>query len=159
MNTKLGPDTFQFYVSMGPGRSYQGVADHYGVSKRAVTKCAVRENWQGRLDTIEEKARARQDEDLVDVVGEMRERHLKTVRAMQNRALVALKAFPLTTGMEAVRAAELAIKLERVIVGEPSERTALSVEEVTKREMNAWLTIDADGGGQGDDDGIEATDD
>ena len=152
MTTKLGPEAFKFYVSMGPGRSYQGVADHYRASKRAVTKCAVRENWQGRLDAIEEKARERQDEDLVDVVGEMRERHLVTARAIQNRALVALKAFPLTTGMEAVRAAELAIKLERVIVGEPSERTALSVEKVTKREMRDWLTTDADGGGYGEHD-------
>ena len=75
MTVKLGPEAFKFYVSMGPGRSYQGVADHYGVSKRAVTKCAVRENWQGRLDAIEEKARERQDEDLVDVVGESDQDH------------------------------------------------------------------------------------
>ena len=35
--------------SLGPGRSYQAVADRYGVSKRAVTALAKRENWQARL--------------------------------------------------------------------------------------------------------------
>ncbi len=75
---------------------------------------------------------------LVEVLRETHDRHLKTVRFMQARALTALKQFPLTNGMEAMRATELAIKLERLIVGEPSERTE-TVELVTKREMERWL--------------------
>ncbi len=38
-----------------------------------------------------------------------------------------------------MRAAELAIKLERLIVGEPSERTEMNIEEITKRELEHWL--------------------
>ena len=144
MSQKIGPDGFKFYVSLGPGRSYKAVADHYGVTKRAVTKRAASEGWQQRLDAIEQQAREREDKELVEVVSEMRERHLITARAIQNRALAAIKAYPLTSGMEAVRAAELAIKLERIIVGEPSERTAMSVEEVTKREIQDLLVQDVE---------------
>ena len=34
---KIPPDAFDFYFSLGPPRSYQAVADKYGVTKRAVT--------------------------------------------------------------------------------------------------------------------------
>ncbi len=47
--------------SLGPGRSYQQVADRYGVTKRAVTALAKRESWQARLAEIEEKSRVRLD--------------------------------------------------------------------------------------------------
>ncbi len=139
MSGRIPSDAFEFYVALGPGRSYQAVASHYGVTKRAVAKKATQEGWQERLDKVEREAQERSDRRLVDTLGEMRERHLKTVRAIHSRALTGLKEYPLSTGMEAIRAAELAIKLERLIAGEPSERTELTVEEVTKREMNRWL--------------------
>ncbi len=41
------------YFSLGPGRSCQALADRYGVSKRAVTALAKRENWQARLAEVE----------------------------------------------------------------------------------------------------------
>ena len=45
-NRKIPQDAFFFYVGLGPGRSYQQVADHYGVTKRAVVNLAVKERWQ-----------------------------------------------------------------------------------------------------------------
>ena len=69
----------------------------------------------------------------------MRERHLKTARYMQSKALRAMQEYPLKSGMEAVKAAEAAIRLERLVVGEASERTAIDVETVTKKEMERWL--------------------
>ena len=38
-----------------------------------------------------------------------------------------------------MKAAEMVIKLERLVAGEASERTAISVEEVTKRELDRWI--------------------
>jgi hypothetical protein len=55
------------------------------------------------------------------------------------RAIKGMQEFPLTSGMEAIRAAELAIKLERLIAGESSERTEVSVTEAIKRETQRWL--------------------
>ena len=139
MTRRIPSDAFEFYVGLGPSRSYQGVAERYGVTKRGIAKHASRDGWRERLDRIEQEAREKSDEKLVDVLGETRDRHLKTVRFMQARALTALKQYPLSSGMEAMRAAELAIKLERLIVGEPSERTEMNIEEITKRELEHWL--------------------
>ncbi len=47
-----------------------------------------------------------------------------------------LQQHPLSSSMEAIRAAELAIKLERLIMGEASERTAVTAEETVRKEMS-----------------------
>ncbi len=58
MSGKIPHDALQHYLGLGPERSYQKVADHYGVSKRAVTKLAARESWQDKVIEFERKARA-----------------------------------------------------------------------------------------------------
>ena len=138
MTRRIPDDAFEYYVSLGPRRSYQAVADRFEVTKRAVTKHAVRDGWSKRLTKIEKAVRAKNDEEIADALGEMRERHLKTLKVMHARALTALRQFPLNSGMEAMRAAEMVVKLERLITGEPSERHAMRVEEVTRTELDRW---------------------
>ncbi len=152
MTNRIPSDAFDYYVALGPGRSHRAVAEHFSISKRAVTKHAVKEQWAERLEKIESEARERSDKRLAETIEETRSRHLKTLRAIHNRALRGLQQFPLTSGMESIRAAELAIKLERLIVGEPSERTTLNVEETTRKEIQNLLTIEEE-----DDDEWEAT--
>ena len=142
MNRRIPPDAFDFYTGLGITRSYQAVAEKYGVSKRAVTACAAREEWPVRLKRVEKEAREQSDKKLTETLQEMRERHLVTVRAMQSRALAALKQYPLSSGMEAMRAAEMAVKLERLVAGEPTEHTASTIEEVIKREYEEWMVHD-----------------
>ena len=36
MTRRIPDDAFEYYVSLGPDRSYQSVADHYEVTKRGV---------------------------------------------------------------------------------------------------------------------------
>jgi hypothetical protein len=107
-----------------------------------VTQCAKREGWAERLAKIEQEAREKMDKRLAETLEERRERHLVMIRAMQTRALSALQKYPLTSGMEAIKAAELAIKLERLVVGEVADRTAV-VEEIVKREYEQWTEHDA----------------
>ncbi len=145
MNRKIPPDAFEFYHSLGPRRSHQAVADEYGVTKRAVTDFAKRERWSKRLEAIEREAREQSDKKIAETLEEIRSRHLKTLRAMNARALSALQQFPLTSGMEAMRAAEMVIKLERLIVGEPSERTEVGIEEITRLEVARFLEVAGDG--------------
>ena len=145
MARKIPEDAFDLYVGLGAERSYQAVANRYGVTKRAVTKHAVGDGWSERLARIEAEARERSDKRLIETIDEIRSRHLKTLKAMNARAISALQQFPLNSGMEAMRAAETVIKLERLIVGEPSERTEVSIEEVTRREMNRFLEVAVDG--------------
>jgi hypothetical protein len=146
MTRKIPAEAFDHYVSLEGGRSYEAVAKKYGVSKRAVTEFARKERWPERLSKIEQEAREKMDKKLAETLEERRERHLVMVRAMQTRALTALQKYPITSGMDAVKAAELAIKLERLVVGDPSERTAVNLEEVVKREYQEWLEHDGETG-------------
>ena len=63
---------------------------------------------------------------------------------MNARALEALKTYPLRTGWDGIRAAEAAVKLERLIIGEPTDRSAVSVESVVRREYERWMAEEPD---------------
>jgi hypothetical protein len=117
MRNKIPPDAFDYYRSLGAERTYSAVARQYGVSLRGVTKRAVNEDWQGRLQRIETEARRKRDDQAIEDVAAVDERHLKLSRAIQARALVALRTMPLHSGMSAVRALDVAIKIERAILG------------------------------------------
>ena len=75
----------------------------------------------------------------MDALREVTERHLKVLRYIQGKAIETLKSTPLESAMDAVRAYGLAVDKERLLLGEPTERTAVSLEEVTKREIAALL--------------------
>jgi hypothetical protein len=143
--SRIPDDAFNYYFRLGADRSYQAVADRFGVSKRSVTKHALREEWQERIDEIEKKARQQADEKAMESLEAMTTRHLRALKAIQGRALEALKNMPLSSAMEAVRALDMSIKQERVIRGEPADRSAVTVEEVVKREYQRWMGEDEDG--------------
>jgi hypothetical protein len=150
MNRKIPLDAFEFYVAIGPTRSYTKVAEHYAVTKRAVTAHAKRERWPERLQEAEAKAREQSQEKATEVLAEMDERHLKVARALQGKALAALRDMPLEKATDVIKALELGVKQERLIRGEPSERREMTVEEVTKREMQRWLVVGDDASDQPD---------
>jgi hypothetical protein len=145
MSGRIPPDALEYYLALGPDRSYQKVADHYGVSKRAVTKLAARERWQEKVVELERKARESAEKKALESLEGMNLRHLKSLKVVQGKALEALRSMPLTTAMEAVRALDMAIRQERLIRGEPSDRTAISVEEVIRREYERWMLPEEDG--------------
>jgi hypothetical protein len=136
---KIPPDAFHFYLGLGPERSYQSVANRYAVSKRAVTKLATRDRWQDRVVELEAKARAGAEQKALESLEAMNLRHLRSLKVVQGKALEALRSMPLSTAMEAVRSLDMAIRQERLIRGEPSDRTAISVEDVIKREYQRWM--------------------
>ena len=145
MPGRLPPDSLAYYFSLGTERSYQAVADHFGVSKTAVANRATEENWQARVEHMERKAQESVEAKVLESVEEMNVRHLRIVKAIQSRALEALKSMPLNSAMAAVKALDLAIKQERLIRGEPSERSAVSIEDTIRREFDRWLTTSEKG--------------
>ena len=158
MSRKIPADAFEFYVGLGEERSFERVAQRFGVSKRAITSCAGREGWTDRLAAIEQESRRLNDRKLAEAMKEARSRHLKTIRAINVRALEALKQYPVTSAMDAIRAAEIAIKLERLVAGEATERTA-SIEEVTRREIQDLLVVgDEEDEQEGEDETEDAPD-
>jgi len=136
---RLPDDAFAQYMTMGPERSYESLAGRLKVDKRTITRLAAKEHWQERLAKIEAEARSRLDDKLAEGIEAVNARHIKTLRVIQAKALQTLQSYPLDSAMDAVRALDIAIKHERVILGEPSERTAVSVEEVIKREYQRWM--------------------
>ena len=54
---KIPADAFDYYVGLNEERSFEKVAQHVGVSKRAITDCARRENWTERLAALGVEAR------------------------------------------------------------------------------------------------------
>jgi len=147
MNRKLPFDAFDYYVSLGTDRSYQAVADHYGVTKRAVAKHAMKEDWQGQVATIERQVRETVNKKSQETLEQMAERHLKQLRVIQMKALEALKAMPLERAMEAVRALDLTMKQERNLRGDPAaDREAMTTEAIIKREYQRWLKVVDDDG-------------
>jgi hypothetical protein len=143
MRRKIPPEAFSFYLGLGQARSYDVVAAHYRVTKRAVTNLAVKERWQEKLDAAERQARAKAEEKAQESVDDMKSRHLKTMQLVQRKALDALRSMPLTTAMDAVKALAMAVDRERLIRGEPTDHSLVSVEEIIKREY-ALLMVDAD---------------
>ena len=113
------------------------------VHPASVTKVAMRESWQRRIQEIETRARTASDERAVETLEAVNGRHLKAMRVVQGKALEALRTMSLADAMDAVRALDMAIRQERLILGEPTGRNAVSVEDVIKREYEK-LMVDED---------------
>jgi hypothetical protein len=139
MERKLPSDAFEYYLSLGLKRSYAMVAVHFGVSKVAVTNLATKEGWQARIRAHESQARATTDKKHVESLEEVRDRHLRAARLMQVKALEALRTMRLDDAMSAVKALELGVRTERLLLGEPTERTE-SVAALIRGEYERWMT-------------------
>ena len=146
MQKKIPPDAFEYYFALGPGRSYRAVADHVGVSKTAVAKAAERENWQRRVAERDEQARQASEEKALETIEEKRKEHLKLLRVMRLKAIDVLQRMPLEKPMDGIKTLDRVIRLERVVFGDPSERTAVSVEDIIRREYERWMTVSGEEG-------------
>ncbi len=139
MSKRIPPDAFDFYFAIGPERSYERVAEKYGVSKRSVTSRAKREGWQRRILELESKARETADKKIRESMEEHVERNLTALRFIKAKAIETLKRMPIESAMDAVRAYQSSLREERLILGEPTDRTAVSVEDTIKREYERWM--------------------
>ncbi len=155
MSKRIPPDAFDFYFALGPERSYERVAEKYGVSKRSVTSRAKRDGWQRRILELEAKARETADKKIRESMEEHVERNLTALRFIKAKAIETLKRMPIESAMDAVRAYQSSLREERLILGEPTDRTAVSVEDTIKREYERWMISSA----PEHEDGREATED
>jgi len=132
-------DAFEFYYSLGPERSYRQVAEYFEVSKTAIANLAEKERWAERIQEMERKAHAAFEAKVMESIEAMNERHIKVCKLIQAKALETLKSMPLSTASEAVRALDLSIKQERLIRGEPTDRSAMDIQQVIKSEYDRWM--------------------
>jgi hypothetical protein len=145
-------EAFAMYCGLGHVRSYAAVANHYGVSTRAVLFLAKRYNWAVRLREIEAVAEERMREAQIQAVVEARERHLKSLRVLQGKALSGMRDQNARSLNEATRALETGIRMERLILGESTSNTQVSVEERQQREVDQLVVNEDDDADVDDDD-------
>ena len=143
MRNRIPPAAFEFYASLGVDRSYAKVAKRFGVTKRAILRCAKREDWQRRIDELDLKARDASEKRAVESIEQMNDRHLRAMKIIQAKALEALKSHSLESAMDAIRALDLASRTERVIRGQPGDRSVVSIEEIVRTEYERWLVVPA----------------
>ncbi len=139
---KIPQDALLYYIALGSSRSYDQVAKEFGVSKRAVVDHAVRERWQDRVAELERRARGNVNTRAGDTVEAMNDRHLTLIKLMQSKAVEVLRTTPLAKAMDAIQTLNIAMRQERLVFGEPSERTAVSVEDTIRREYERWMTVE-----------------
>lgn len=121
------------------------LADKLGVDKRSVTRLAAKESWVERLAKIQDEARAATDKKLVADLQAVRERQLQQARFLQGQALKALKELPPEKALKAAASAlSVAWRQEMLLLGEPTDRHAATVEEVTKREIETLMLRDGE---------------
>ncbi|MEQ1893376.1 MAG: hypothetical protein ABL998_12585 [Planctomycetota bacterium] len=155
--SRLPTESFDHYVALGPDRSYDAVAKKYGVSKATVLRHAEKNRWQERLREADAKAREDSNKKAVETLQAVKDRQLKEARILEHRALEALKSLPPEKAAKAATMLQIAWRHELLLLGEPTERTELSVEEITRREIQTLLTFseEADDFGEGDDGELE----
>jgi hypothetical protein len=130
---------FRAYLELGADRTYQAVADRFGVPLGWVQARAKRRGWQARLEAMEERAHERAVRATAESLAQIDARHLKSLRRIQERAVrYCREAAPPKTFREAASALAESIRLERVILGEPADRTAATIEATIKRETERW---------------------
>jgi len=141
MVRKLPPEAFDYYVNLGSSRSYAEVARKYNCAKKSVTKKAVKERWQERVQEIEAKARESAEAKAADSLENLNTRHLRTLRFIEAKAIEALKSMPLRSAIDAVRALGIAIRQERELMGyeDSDEAQAARFERVKKKSMTTGL--------------------
>ena len=142
-------DRRERWLTRGRGRSDDENPQRHGNTGGAdpagpdgITKLASKEQWQRKVEELEARARERTEEKAVENVEQMNTRHLKAMKIVQAKALEALRSMPLTSAMDAVRALDLAVKQERVVRGEPGDRTAISIEDTIRKEYEHWMTAE-----------------
>ena len=137
-------EAFAYYVSLGQNRSHAAVAKAFGVGIDAVHKVSAKQRWSARLKALEEAAAEQIEAELVESMASMQRRHLQTLRVVHTRAVEALRDYPLRSAMEAVRALEVTIKLERAILGLDAEGDGGAVRELRQREEDTLVKCAAD---------------
>lgn len=141
MSRRIPGEAFAYYAGLGAGRSYEAVAEHFGVSKRAVTRVAHAEDWQRRVTELEAKARQGTEQRVLESLAEMHDRHLRMLRVIQTRALEVLRSLPLTSAIDAVRALALTIREERLTRGEPGGAQEADLEQLIRSDYTRWLRV------------------
>lgn len=139
MNQRLPQDAIAYYLNLGNARSYQAVADHFGVSKRTVTATAAREKWQAQLEAAQSKSREQAGQRFADTLQQANERHVKLGRFLQSQGIEAVKNAGALSSADGIRAIKAGVEIELRGLGEKTDSSGQDIEIIIRREYQRWL--------------------
>jgi hypothetical protein len=139
MAGKIPPEAYAYYLGLGAGRSYEAVASHFGVTKKAVTMRAIKEGWQRRLAESEQKVRVTAEQKVIESRASINEKHLRIVRLVQAKAIEALKSMPISSTRDAVHAIEMSLREERHLVSEKEANAPAPASITTTAMFKKWF--------------------
>lgn len=137
-------EAFTYFCSLGGSRTYAKVAEQYGVSDRTVEKWGADGNWQRRAREWDKIQIEQERELLAEEVRKVAKEQLSMAKFIRHKAFHDLKTLDFEDANGAVKAIEMAMKQERLILGEPSERAEVSVKEEIQQAYDRWLVIDGE---------------
>ena len=104
-----------------------------------MTLVAKKEKWAERLRAAEEQARVASEKKAVETLEAMRERHLRSLKAIQGKALQTLQSIPLETASAAVKALLSSLAQERLLRDDGAAAGANDIEAIVKREYALFV--------------------
>jgi hypothetical protein len=78
-------EAFAYWYNNGQRRTYQEVADRFGVAYNTVRKYADEHDWDGRADALDAKVREQMDKRLAALVARQRVREVEAIAALEAR--------------------------------------------------------------------------
>ncbi len=125
-------EAFGVYRDMASGRSLANVGRDLEKHKTLIERWSSRWGWVERAAAWDHHLDDRKLEVAVDEVEERTRRHLAATQAMQGIAVRTLRSLQLgekeLTPTEARRYMEAAIRLERLIIGEPDSHAQVEIQ-------------------------------
>jgi hypothetical protein len=112
MGKKLPNDAYAYYLSLGSTRTYRAVAEHFGVSVRAVSKRASTEEWQKRIKAADQEACEAVLEKTKAEAIERSLRWLRKLDAEHRRSMEAIIDMEIQSVDDALRVLEWSLKEE-----------------------------------------------
>ncbi len=132
-------EAFQKYRDMGPSRSVVKVGQECRKSESLLSRWSVKYRWVDRVQAYDAYMDSQQLEKQRQARLDMAVRHAQMARALQGKALERLKTLtPAELNVpDLLRYVVEASKLERLAMGEPTEKTAVETTSLA-RQIDAY---------------------
>ncbi len=130
---------FCVYRDLGPERSLEKVVPKLGKrrAKQVLERWSVKYGWVARVHAYDDYIERKKREEKEKAILEMAERHAREAMAIQQKALERLRDIDPSelSPFELIRWIEVAVKIERLSRGEPTE---IGQQEVEAQVMSTY---------------------
>ena len=140
--TELAFSRFREYLTMETPRSRVVAAKDMGISIGALNRMALKHKWPQRAAAYDDAMAKAADRAAMSTAEDMQRRHMEAVHAMLRRGVSAITEADLTEARDGVPMIDKAVRLERLLVGEATERTESRISSLDRDPDLSRLTDD-----------------